>query len=106
MPRKRLKLITVLKNAGAQLALTHEMVMKLGNAPWVKCRKFNTDNARHGLRQGDANRIATPQQIAWQGCKHRFNRNVNHAKAAHGWQSTVTVQHVKLVRAGKRLSGT
>jgi hypothetical protein len=89
-----------------QLALTHEMVMKLGNAAMGEVQKIQHPTTHgKGLRQGDAielqrlaNSVARLQTSFQQGM-------LTLQKLRTGGNQTVTVQHVNISAGGQAVIG-
>lgn len=89
-----------------QLALTHEMVMKLGNAAMGEVQKIQHPTTHgNGLRQGDAielqrltNSVARLQASFQQGM-------LTMQKLRTGGNQTVTVQHVNVGAGGQAVIG-
>ena len=89
-----------------QLALTHEMVMKLGNAAMGEVQKIqHLTTFGNGLRQGDAtelqrltNSVARLQTTFQQGM-------LTMQKLRTGGNQTVTVQHVNIGAGGQAVIG-
>jgi hypothetical protein len=89
-----------------QLAMTHEMVMKLGNAAMGEVQKIQHPTTHgHGLRQVDAtelqrltNSVARLQASFQQGM-------LTMQKLRTGGNQTVTVQHVNVNAGGQAVIG-
>lgn len=89
-----------------QLALTHEMVMKLGNAAMGEVQKIQHPTTHgNGLRQGDTlelqrltNSVARLQASFQQGM-------LTMQKLRTGGNQTVTVQHVNVSAGGQAVIG-
>ena len=89
-----------------QLALTHEMVMKLGNAAMGEVQKIQQPTTHgNGLRQGDTielqrltNSVARLQASFQQGM-------LTMQKLRTGGNQTVTVQHVNVGAGGQAVIG-
>lgn len=89
-----------------QLALTHEMVMKLGNAAMGEVQKIQHPTTHgNGLRQGDTielqrltNSVARLQASFQQGM-------LTMQKLRTGGNQTVTVQHVNVGAGGQAVIG-